>query len=711
MGKQKSSLGNNKTFYRRIILAFTLLCILIGFLCFQYYLNLQDTIKAESRGYMQEISHQMASNVNKVIDDNYAILATIATVLNNLDIQSYDELENIVCKQRELWHYQALLLIDDNGVAYNEKGDTVALSSDQYLQDVIVKKERSLSTSQIINGNESIIFAIPLSNLKIDGTNMLALAVSYDLNTFDQILSMTAFDGKGYAHIIRNDGTMIVRSSSPNSMQTGYNILNSLSSALINDGKTIEDIKADIAEGRSGQTEFILGQTHEHMTYTPLSNHKWSLLTFVPVDAVNAKSNMMLNITLLLCGLITVTFSVLIAILILTFLKNKRKLEGIAYVDPVTGGNTIERFYDLSQDLLDNNTSSQYALIYTNIEKFKVLNVQFGRKACDDILCSIENGISSDLSDEECIGRLFADNFCVLIKYENEAVLSKRFELWYKNGTDYVLTKGAVWLPLIIEFGVYIIENELLPFTQMVDRAKLSLNEASGEFHGKVRYAIYDEQVRRQLFREKQLEDRMDTALENNEFQVYLQPKYCVQTELFGGAEALVRWISPTDGLIMPDEFIPLFEKNGFIIHLDFYMFEEVCKNLHRWIVNGLNPVKVSVNCSRLHLKNMDFLKKYCSIADKYNVPHDLLEIELTENTVFDDVERLSNIIREIHSAGFGCSMDDFGSGYSSLNLIQDIPVDTLKLDKIFFRNSGDLQRSESVIGSIITMSKDLSML
>ncbi|MEG1779485.1 MAG: GGDEF domain-containing protein, partial [Oscillospiraceae bacterium] len=103
------------------------------------------------------------------------------------------------------------------------------------------------------------------------------LAVSYDLNTFDQILSMTAFDGKGYAHIIRNDGTMIVRSSSPNSMQTGYNILNSLSSALINDGKTIEDIKADIAEGRSGQTEFILGQTHEHMTYTPLSNHKWSL--------------------------------------------------------------------------------------------------------------------------------------------------------------------------------------------------------------------------------------------------------------------------------------------------------------------------------------------------------------------------------------------------------------------------------------------------
>lgn len=710
MKTAKNTYKSDKKFYQIIAALFTLICMIIGVLSFQYYSRLQSTIKAESYGYMEEISNQISGNIDRIINDKYSMLGVLSMVLNNSNIETYTQLDGVIKDQQSYWHYQKLLLIDKNGVAYDEKGNTVVLNGDEYLQDVIVDKEASMSTSQVIGGKESIIFAIPVASTRIVGNDIVGIAISYELSQFDQLLAMTAFGGKGYAHIITKDGTAVVRSSSPEALQTGYNILSSLSDATIGNNGTIDKIKSEIANGKSGQSEITIGDTHEYMTYTPIVEQKWSLLTFVPVEVVNEKSSMMLNVTLLLCGFITLTFASLLAILMFTYYRNKKKLEQIAYVDPVTGGNTIGLFFELSQKILNSNSKMQHALIYTNVEKFKVLNDQFGRLACDNILRSIESGISSDLSENECVGRQFADNFCVLVEFENEVALENRFENWYKGSYEYMEKNGGEWLPLIMDFGVFIVENSTMPFAQMIDRAKLSLSEADTELHGKIRYAIYNEKVRNALFREKQLEDRMVEALLNREFQVYLQPKYNTQTEKVGGAEALVRWVTKSEGIIFPDEFIPLFEKNGFVIQLDFYMFEETCKNIRRWIDCGVTPVKVSVNCSRLHLKNTGFLQTYKDITVKYKIPRQFLEIELTENTVFEDVERLSEIIRQIHDAGFGCSMDDFGSGYSSLNLIQDIPVDTLKLDKIFFRNSRNMARSESVVGSIISMSKALSM-
>ncbi|MEG1396884.1 MAG: EAL domain-containing protein, partial [Oscillospiraceae bacterium] len=262
-----------------------------------------------------------------------------------------------------------------------------------------------------------------------------------------------------------------------------------------------------------------------------------------------------------------------------------------------------------------------------------------------------------------------------------------------------------------VEIGVYVVEDPTMPVVDMIDRAKLALRETGGTVNSQVQYRIYDERVRRRLLREKQLEDMMAEALKNHDFEVYFQPKYRTDSETIGGAEALVRWNSATEGMIYPDEFISIFEKNGSITRIDLWVFEQVCKTLRVWLDAGYKPMRISVNCSRVHLKMPDFLEKYRTIAEQYAVPPELLEIELTENVVFEDVVHLTKIIEDIHALGFSCSMDDFGSGYSSLNLIQDIPVDVLKLDKIFFRmGTDDLSRTESVVGSIITMARALSM-
>lgn len=197
--------------------------------------------------------------------------------------------------------------------------------------------------------------------------------------------------------------------------------------------------------------------------------------------------------------------------------------------------------------------------------------------------------------------------------------------------------------------------------------------------------------------------------MENNEFVVYFQPKVELKTNKIAGAEALVRWQDPKKGLIPPDEFIPIFEKNGFITKLDIYVFEEVCKTIRKWLNEGINPIPVSVNLSRMHLQNPNFLKKYKEIQEKYEVPADLLEIELTETLVFENFEQLKKVIDDIHQMGFSCSIDDFGSGYSSLNLLKEIPVDILKLDRIFFSKKND-KRGNSVIESIISLAKKLNM-
>lgn len=703
--------SKDKRIYQSTLVIFLLISILMGVLCFQYYKRVQSTVSAEASEYMREISKQISTNVSKTINSNFSVLGTIGTVLENSKVTSYAQFQPVVREQQFFWNYQKIILIDENGIAHDENGKTVVLSSDVYLQDAVAGRKNSMSTSQVVNGQECIVFAIPLDDIVIEGTKMLALAATYELTTFDKILSMSAFDGKGYAHIVRNDGTVVIRSSSENALQTGYNILNSISDAKIKGTTTIDDIKFDILNGESGQTEFTMNGIREYMTYMPLETQEWNLLTFVPASVVNKKSTLLLKITLLLCGFVTIAFSLLIAFLSLSFYRHKSKLEQIAYIDPITRGNTIQRFYELAQTTLHSSSKNQYALIYTNIEKFKVLNEQFGKNACDEVLRGIAHGIASDLNSNESIGRLFADNFCILVEYTDEASMVTRFDTWHKACSKHIEGNDFTWLPLILEFGIFIIDNKSMPFPHMIDRAKLALSETTAKLHGKLRYAIYDEKIRRQLFREKHLEDRMEDALKNREFQIYLQPKYHTQSGEIRGAEALIRWVTAAEGMIYPDDFIPLFEKNGFIIQIDLWVFEEVCKTIRGWLDAGCEPVKVSINCSRMHLKTANFLERYCSIADQYKIPPHLVEIELTENTVFEDVEHLSKIINEIHHAGFGCSMDDFGSGYSSLNLIQDIPVDTLKIDKIFFRsNTKNLQRTESVIGSILSMSKALSM-
>lgn len=710
MRNYKRSSEMKKT-YRGIFVVFIIICIFSILFSFQYYKKLHRTIRDESKNYLQEVSRRIGSNIDRIIKGNFSGLDTIATVLESEEAHSFSEIRPIIEEQASYWGYESMMLVDENGKVYGLDKDEIFLTLDQSMRKSILNKEQSICTAQTINSEEYILISVHLDNVMVDGKNIIALAANYAPAAFDKTLSMTSFNEQAYSQIVTKEGTVVTRPTSKNAINTGYNVFATIAESKLDQGSDLARMKEDIQNDKTGQIGFTLGGVHRYMVYVPLAPEEWYLLTYVPLEVINEKSDLLLNSTIIICCLITVIFVILIGMILLIFYKNKRKLESIAYVDEVTGGHNLKRFYALAGKMLSVHPNTQYALVYTNILNFKVLNDQIGRENGDALLKLFNELVSKSLTEEECIGRISADNFCILLKYDGEERMLDRFGDWYRLSEKVMSERNLIWSMPYTEFGVYVIDNKSLTFHQMIDRGKLALRESTRTIENRIRYGFYDEQARRQLFREKQLEDMMNYALEQGEFKVYLQPKYRLSDGKIGGAEALVRWHSQLEGMIYPDEFISLFEKNGFIVDLDIWVFKEVCKTIRSWKDRGLPVIKVSVNCSRVHFKDPDFMAPYMKIADEYGIEEGEIEIELTENMWLKSEDMLVKVIEKIRVAGFGCSMDDFGSGYSSLNMLQSIPVDTLKIDKIFFLgNCNELDRTEAVVGSIIKMSKALDM-
>jgi EAL domain-containing protein (putative c-di-GMP-specific phosphodiesterase class I) len=242
----------------------------------------------------------------------------------------------------------------------------------------------------------------------------------------------------------------------------------------------------------------------------------------------------------------------------------------------------------------------------------------------------------------------------------------------------------------------------------MGDFAGIAKNRSKENNEGMITF--FDDKARGRLLEEEEIEKNMYDALKNEEFVMYLQPKYKAKEETVSGAEALVRWKNNNGALVTPGYFIPVFEINGFIIELDLYMLRKVCRQLQDWLGRGYSPMPISVNISRLHFANTSLAEEIKDIVDEYGIPHELIELELTESAFLQSKQTLIKTVIQLKNYGFVVSMDDFGAGYSSLNSLKDLPLDIVKLDGELFRITEEAERGFTVIRNTITMAKDLHM-
>ncbi len=358
-------------------------------------------------------------------------------------------------------------------------------------------------------------------------------------------------------------------------------------------------------------------------------------------------------------------------------LRESSAMLGRLESDSLTGLFSKEFFYHSLEELLKVDADAHYDLVCSDIENFRVMNDRYGTAYCDRFLRSIADEISGSLPNLLFGGRIGPDVYAFLIGHQEQ------------NGwTEHLLPDG--WQEnhgkITIKFGIYTDVDHELTAAGICDRATLAIAKIKKKFGTDV--AWYDDEMRNMQLREHQIEQTMERALSERQFVVYYQPKHDLHTDTTGGAEALVRWISPEMGFISPGQFIPLFERNGFIINLDFYIWEEVCKELRHCMDEGLPVIPISVNVSRVDFEVPDLAADIAVLADRYGIDHALLHIELTESMYSDNPGQIARTLAALHSNGFYIELDDFGAGYSSLTSLNTLTLDIMKIDMSLIRQA-----------------------
>ncbi len=386
---------------------------------------------------------------------------------------------------------------------------------------------------------------------------------------------------------------------------------------------------------------------------------------------------------------------------------SNRRLRHIVEYDELTGLLTGRAFNRMVESIVCNDpegvAAGEYALVYFDILRFKAINDMFGTDQGDRLLLYIADIIASGAADGGAAGRIGSDRF-MMLAHKSRDELQNFLDEYFDSIGHY-----EVAYEIVSNVGIYIIEDASLPADAMLDRAILAQSSIKGSYA--VKYCYYTEALRHEMISEQEIVGLMTTALAERQFQVYYQPQYNHSTGKIVGAEALVRWCHPERGLIMPGSFVPLFEKNGFISKVDLYVFEQVCAFLQKCINSGISVVPISVNIARYDIFQFNFIERLEAIRTRYDVPVELLRIEITESTVVGSNQHVADVIDKLHSFGYIIEMDDFGSGYSSLNVLKDINLDVLKLDIQFL--SGDIgihKRGGTILSAIIRMARWLNL-
>lgn len=374
----------------------------------------------------------------------------------------------------------------------------------------------------------------------------------------------------------------------------------------------------------------------------------------------------------------------------------------LANHDDLTGLYTREYLYKRVKEIIQIHHDVEYYVIFIDANNFKVVNDIYGNDYGDFALKYMADWVRNSFPSSAVYGRIAGDMFGVLIPVAD-------FDpSWFEeNLADFSIKDGKVDHPLVIHLGVYKVSEPGLDVSVMFDRARMALTTIKQEFSKHV--AFYDENMRDKVLWDQMISSQLQKALEEGQVRPYLQPVVDSHGNVVG-AEALVRWIHPVDGLLSPGSFIPVFERNGMIAEVDKYMWRAACKILADWKAQGREDLFISVNISPKDFYFMDVAAEVEAVVSEYGIDPSRLRVEITESAMMDDIENRVKILNDLKEHGFMVEMDDFGSGYSSLNMLKDMPVEIIKLDMVFLKESHNDNKAQKILKHIVKLSEDLGV-
>ncbi len=664
-----------------------------------YFKNIRSSVYSSVSLYLIEMSNQSSGMIQSRIEKDLGILKSISALITAENRINTNKVRPILQSELKRNSFKRMGVIFPDGSSITKDGKFVNLKDRKFFQKALQGNANISDTiTDKIDGKKINVYAVPIyKNTKV----VAVLFATVNNDVFNKLLSISTFDGAGFSYVVKANGDVVI----PPKHGGQFLHKNLFTDKHFLTEKISSQIKTDFNNRKGNMVYLDLDDQEYYLSYSPISYNDWYLLSVTPKSLVTKNFDKILKMAVYTTILILLLFLVLFAYI--SWIQNRysKTLEEIVFVDEVTGGDTWIYFKKKATELIS-DTDQNYAFIIFDIDKFKIINDIFGWEQGDNVLKFLARKLKKSLKEGELAARVTNDNFAVLLKYEKEQDIVKRLAKFRKKISTYSMNPQTP-IKLNVSCGVYrISEESALDFDVMHNKANFAKNLIK-EMQN-VSYIFYDDEMRNKIVWQNEIEREMNKALSKNQFNVYLQPKYSLHNSKIVGAEALVRWVHPDKGLIPPNDFIPLFEKNGFISKLDLYIFETVCKKLREWIDNGNPLVTVSVNISRVNFHNENLADILYKIASKYQIPVGFIEIEITETAVFENIENLLDIIKDLRMYGFPVSIDDFGSGYSSLNLLKDMEVDVLKLDREFFNLNTDFERSQKVVLSVISMAKDL---
>lgn len=698
---------NTKRAVCLIAALFTILAVVIS-ICFLIVHQSNHIINEETKRNLAEVSEQSSDKINQRIQFNLAMLENASdnlALLENSPELKAEYFLNFMDKVPFEW----VEVVDCDGLLSDGKG-VIDLSDDSTFQAALKGKtgvSRHLEVG--FDGRKGNLYFAPYrKNGVIEGVVVGWVPPA----VLQKLLSTDIFGGEGFNHIINANGDFVVHSDNKNSVIEEENFFAAMEAGgEFYDGASQASMMADMVNEKSGHLHFTIHENvEEAMEYTPLDGDGWFLLTIVPMKVYGERINDLTQLSVSLSLIMVALFLLLIGAILYISRKNYLGLQKLAYEDPVTGGYTPQRFELEFRDRLQ--VFAPFALVSLDIRRFKLINDRFGSEKGDAVLKYVHDRIKKCLHADEFVSRLASDSFNLILNTVDKAEVEVRLKKIAAEINAFNFEVDAPYY-LTIDCGVFLVTQPEadVGIVAMRDRANTA-RKSNKHWDGDDRYTcmFYNDGDRLKMLLQQEMENAEEHALKNREFVVYLQPKVELKTGKIAGAEALTRWNSPEKGLIFPGDYIPLFERNGFIRKLDLYVFEETCRLLCKWINDGKVPVSISVNLSRSYLRVPHFMDDYKEIQKQYAVPPELIEFELTETVVFENLQMLKQVIDEIHQCGFKCSMDDFGSGYSSLNVLKEVPVDVLKLDRGFFLEEND-KRGNDIVRTILQLAKKLRIM
>lgn len=681
--------------------------LIFGIALFGCFGQIRNSLQQQLMSSIEGVAEQNEILVEKEAGTRFRLLDSLARELSDGDESIFvDKMQGFV----ETYQFKRMGYIAADGTAKTTDGYRLNMSDRDFFQQSMQGKNflTDAFEDRIDTSYETInVFSVPVYE-KNQKTIKGVLFGTCGYEMFEECLKNEIFEGQAFNYIIKIDGTIVAGSGNSKKWGIGKNIFVTDASEDERDDDARDDdardkMISDMKEGKSGYGMDPKRKEASLYYYMPLkieeSGETWYVVTAVSESVLTSRMQVVMDAINSLMVIILAVISVSVGVYIYSWRKSKKELMTLAYQDPVTLGDNFVAFKERAKSKKD----GVGWLIAMDVTDFKLINSTCGVPKGDEVLRAIWEIFEIETGENELAAHANADRFILFWMDENQENIKQRLEHVIRKIEE---IPERLEIPnLFPVFGIFhtIVLDEIDPLYGNAVQAKHQI-KGRRDRH----YIFYDELNHESIQENRELEEHFETALENEEFEIWYQPKYSAHSRKLVGAEALVRWRRADGALIPPLKFIPLFERNGNIIRLDEYVFRAVCRQQKEWQKQGQKMLPVSVNISRVSLYYSSVVGKYESIIRSFDLDSKYIQLEITESATIDNNE-IFNLLEQFHTAGFKILLDDFGSGYSSLAALNRMHFDTIKLDKSLVDYIGD-DNGEKLLNSITKLAQSFGM-